>query len=360
MRSTLNLKGITREHKKNIFLLVPSLYSLILLTLLPLTLSAQEFKYSVREGVVLEAKSAKVYPQAEGVLLYAVELNPEQKLAYELTLEGLTEPQVEVTQLLEFQGITVGVYPSKFLDPIEGNLFLIVGKPGERYGVRARTATGIKDVIIEIKGDIPDPVDPPPTDNLTEADLLSVTQLTQQSIVSLADPISTRYVQTALSQLSLSEVLGEAASQMKQAISKALLDSIAEVRPPYKDWERKFRKPLDAKIADLVSKGKVTNGTQLSKVIQAVVKGMTPSTSVLDKSGTVQMFTRTDCTLCIQWKNEVWPKLQKVGWKLEELDGTGSVPSFVICENGKCSNVIVGYMTVERFNQERRLSGVTN
>jgi hypothetical protein len=309
---------------------------------------AQEFSYNAKQATFLEAESAKLYQSDKGVLLSVIGLNPERKVGVELTVEGLTEPEIEVTRLIEFQGITVGVYPPNQLKPTEG-VYLILGKPGERYGVRARTTEGIKHFVVVLEGveepDVPTDPDPPQSGNLTQADLDSVTTLVSASVATLKDPITTRYISAALEKVSLSEVLGEAAVELKEAIGNALVDSMKEVRPPYKDWESNFRKPLEAKITELVTAKKVVNGSDLQQVVKAMVKGMSTTSSL--SRATIKIYYRENCNLCTKWETEVFPSLKAVGWALDKVyEPTATVPKFVICDNNKCSKEIVGYLDI--------------
>jgi hypothetical protein len=319
--------------------------TLVLLLLCSDISFAQEFSYNSKQATFLEAESAKLYQSDKGVLLSVIGLNPESKVGVELTIEGLTEPEIEVTRLIEFQGITVGVYPPLLLKPTEG-VYLVLGKPGEQYGVRARTTEGIKHFVILLEGveepDVPSDPDPPPSGNLLPADLAAISSLSSANKPA-DDPITTRYITEALNKLSLSEVLGEAALEMKVAIGDALVESMKEVRPPYKNWN-KFRVALNDAIVKLVADGKVTNGKDLTKVKDAVVSGLNSSAS-LQQNGTIILYYRDGCDLCIEWLRDVYPRLQAIGWKLQKVKTTkGSVPKFVICDNNKCSEEIAGYM----------------
>ena len=322
---------------------------LLLISCLDISLG-QDFQYTVTEQTFLSAKAAKLYPQPDGVLLAVTDLDPKAKKGVELTFQGLKEEAIEVSRLIKFQGVDLGVFPPMTLLPTDG-VYLLLGNPGDRFGVTARTETGIQRILVELSGTPVDPVDPeepPPSGNLTQEDLDAVTSLTSSSLSSLQDPITARYITAELNKLSLSEVLGEAAVELKKAIGDGLVASMKEVRPPYKDWETNFRKPLDNRITQLVTAGKVVTGADLQLIVKAMLKAMTTSTSSL--TATIKMYYSQNCNECSRWEREVYPGLQSVGWFLQKIeDPNRTVPRFVICDNNKCSKEVVGYMDMATF-----------
>ena len=229
------------------------------------------FSYTLVQTTFLEAKSAKIYQLEGKVRLQVEDLQPEQKPGLILTLKGVTEPILEVTTLVDLNGMTVGLYPPQFIKPDEPDTYIILGNPGDRYGIRARTVDGIEQIFAEIKGKpkpIPtDPVDPKPLPTLD-----GLTKSISMMVTTINDPVTQAAIKGKLEALvqAFPAELDLAKSQVKTAIMDGLLESMSKLPPPYKDWKNGFRIPLDNELSKL---GIVT-ASQLQQAIIAVTKGM--------------------------------------------------------------------------------------
>ena len=311
------------------------------------------FEYTAEQATYLEAKDALVTPTDDGVLVQVLELKPEAKRGIALTVSGITNPVIEVTRLIDYNGFTVGLWPPTDMEPNNLGIYNILGNAGDRFGIRAETQGGLRKFEVKIDGDPSDPppidpVDPPPGDGPSAEDLSAITAITSSAVATLNDPITTRYIKSALENVSLSEVLSEATAQAQKAIATALQDSMKEVNPPYKDWNGAFRKPINAKIVELESQGKVKTSAQLKLLVDAIVEGLDSTSSM--STHTIKMYSRPDCILCKNWRRDVFPSLASKGWALEEiLLEQGDVPRFVVCDRDKCSNEFVGYMSIAAF-----------
>lgn len=230
------------------------------------------FSYTLVQTTFLEAKSAKIYQLEGKVRLQVEDLEPEQKPGLILTLKGVTEPILEVTTLVDFNGMTVGLYPPRFIKPDEPDTYIILGNPGDRYGIRARTVDGIEQIFAEIKGKpkpVPtDPVDPPkplPT-------LDALTKSVSMMVTTINDPVTQAAIKGKLESLvqAFPAELDLAKSQTKAAIMDGLLESMSKLPPPYKDWKNGFRIPIDNELSKL---GIVT-ASQMQQAVIAITKGM--------------------------------------------------------------------------------------
>lgn len=248
---------------------------LIVALLLSPSYAQSKLEYTAIQSTFLTAKDAIIYQEEDKVTIQTVGLEPGQQSGVTLSFDNLTDPEIEVTQLIDFNGLTVGLYPPKNMKPNDKGVYNILGKKGDRFGIRARTEDGLQQIYIEIEGETTDPDDPddpddPPTDSLTPADIQSIVAITSNAATTLNDPVTARYIKDALTELSLSEVIGEV--QMKVVISTALVESLKDVNPPYKDWNGLFRAPLNAKLVEL--KDKISSTASLKAVIGAIIKGL--------------------------------------------------------------------------------------
>jgi len=310
-------------------------------------------EYEIVDFSYLEALDAIVLPKDdEGVNIQAVGLKPGVENRKFLILENSNANYIEVSKLIDFNGITVAIFPPKTVFADEEGKYPIEGEPGDRLGISIRTPTTAKWIEVVIADTPTDPVDPPPIPGTgpSEQDLAKVQSIAYQATKDLQDPITTRYIKDALTTISLSEVLSEATVEIQGAIAKALVDSMKEVSPPYKDWKGKFRQPINIEIVRLESQGKVKTTTHLKQLVDAIVKGLSTNTASAFKNGVVEMYTSPGCDVCAQWKQNVWPILQKAGWTLKEIQSGGTVPRFRICNHGRCSEEVIGYLNISNFN----------
>lgn len=316
------------------------MYKTILLILLAPSLALAQ-DYTITQATFLKADAAQVFDATEGVSIQVEGLKPDKDYKAVLTLNNQTISKLTIWKLIEINGQTVAVFPPTTQSSVAPGVFHISGKPGESYG------TDISDQWIKIPigptvAPDPDPPDPPSGGPTTE-DVKGLAKIVKDSI-SLNDPITAGYIKVALSKLSLSEMSG---GGVKAAIGEALIASMKEVRPPYKDWEGVFRKPIDAYLVQM--KDRLTKPEHMKVMVDVIVDNLGNGT--LSVTSKVVMYSSPNCTFCKQWKQRVYPLLQRAGWLLEEVDSTGTVPRYTVCDGNKCSEEFIGYMTLEDFNK---------
>lgn len=311
-------------------------YLLPLILLCNISLAQSPLEYTVTQATFLKADAAKIYELEDSVSIQVEGLKPESTKAAVLTIDNDTFNYIEVSELVDFNGITVAVFPPKTLYPAEENTYHIEGLSGQRFGVAIRTSDTVKWIEVLIEG-TPTPAPPLP---VPPEDYAQITDLVKTSTQALQDPTTTSAIKKELEQLSLSEVLSEAKEEVKEAVAKGLRESMKILDPPYKDWETGFKVPLNTLIASL----EITTSQQLQKVVDAIVAGM-------ESTSTVTIYSKDDCNICTSWKQEVWPTLEKAGWTLKVVEDDYPVPKFQVCTNGLCSQKVQGYMTVEQFSQ---------
>lgn len=333
-----------------------SYITLMLLLLVNPLYADGKLEYEAIQATFLSADDAIVYQEDEGVVIQTVGLKPGQKSGVVLVFDNLEDPEIEVTTLVEFNGMTVGLYPPKNMKPNDKGVYNVLGNKGDRFGIRARTKEGLQQIYVVVEGVTTDPENPPdspptdpPAEQPTPIDIQTLVSIGQKASAELADPITARYIKEALTTLSLSEVVE--VSKIKEVIGKALLSSMKEVNPPYKDWNGVFRVPLNTKLSSMVTENKLSSTANVKLAIDALIKGLTTtSTNVLSKvkNGTITMYTRPGCIYCERWKKEIRPQLHE--WKVEEvLDLTHAVPRFQVCDNNKCSKIHEGFMDINDF-----------
>lgn len=324
---------------------------------IPLTTESEIFSHNVQQVTFRYAKEATILADEEGVKIKAVGLTDKESKGIAISFTGVIDPEIEVTTLVEFQGMTVGLYPPKNILPNKEGEYYIEGKPGDKFGIRARSKDGLRQVYAEIEGkpDTPtDPVEPPPSDSkLTAEDLAKITNISRKA-TALNDKVTQDTIREYLKALSLSEVVDEARGQIKKAIGKAFIDSMEEVDPPYKDWDGVLRQPLDKLLRSLEAEGKISTSKDLEQVVDAIVKGLASSQSVSIEPSTITVYTTSNCVYCDKWKLEVLPRIN--GWVIKEVDiseveGMNSAPNFLMSENGKTSELVKGYMPISLFNE---------
>lgn len=316
------------------------MYKYLIWLLLASTCFSQEtLEYELAQATFLKADSAVVFPEDEGVTIQVEGLTPESTQGLVLSITNLVESEIEVTTLIDFNGLTVGLYPPQYKSPNKNGNYIILGDPGQRFGIRGRTENGIKQIFATIKGPTPAP-DPIPDPTPNPPKLSEITKIVQTALDKLDDPVTASYIRSSLSKIEYTGELAKDTKSVKDAISTALTESAKVVKPPYKDWEGLFRKPLDQAI-------KVNSSSELKQVVDTIVQAI-PNTQTSASSNKITMFTRPDCTWCEKWNNEVRPLLKD--WIIEEKLHNGEVPSFVICVDGLCSSPYVGYLSIADFN----------
>lgn len=231
----------------------------------PKPVTVVPFEYTVTYTTFLEAKSAKIYQLADKVRIQVEDLATDRKQGAVLDIKGVVEKQIEVTTLVNFNGLTVGLYPPQFISPDTDGTYIVLGESGDKFGVRARTATGIEQIFLEIPGKKPDL--PPPTGSLD-----NITKVVKLSASTLNDPVTQAAIKVEIDRLlnDFPDNVETAKQRLKTAISDGLLLSMVDLPPPYKDWKNGFRVPVDAEI----SKVQVTNASQFREVVLAISKGL--------------------------------------------------------------------------------------
>lgn len=232
---------------------------------LPTIKDVTPFEYTVTYTTFLEAKSAKIYQLADKVRIQVEDLASDRKQGAVLDIKGIVEKQIEVTTLVNFNGLTVGLYPPQFISPDTDGTYIVLGESGDKFGVRARTSTGIEQIFLEIPGKKPDL--PPPTGSLD-----NITKVVKLSASTLNDPVTQAAIKVEIERLlnNFPDNLDAAKERLKTAISDGLLLSMVDLSPPYKDWKNGFRVPLDAEI----TKMQVTSASQFKEIVIAVSKGL--------------------------------------------------------------------------------------
>jgi hypothetical protein len=309
----------------------------------PTPASPVEFSYEISQATFLTADSATVFPNEDKVTIQVQNLSPEKQLGLVLTLEGLTEKEIEVTTLIDFNGLTVGLYPPKYVSPNDQGNYIVLGKAGDRFGIRGRTESGIKQIFAEIEGK-PEEPDKPPTEPDEPENPLLITEMVQKALVDLDDPVTARYIRQELTKVEYSGNLDQDIQAVKDAIGDGLVLSMKELDPPYKDWQTKFRQPLDKLLTPETS-------AELEASIKVVIEALGDTTAATRSVNKVVMFTRSGCVRCAEWNRTVRPELEAIGWEIEEIYSSQAVPAFMVCTNRKCSNLITEYLTIPAFNQ---------
>lgn len=231
---------------------------------------AVKFSYAVEQKKFLTTKSALIYQLPDSTVIeIAADDVPVVKQGVSLSIEGLIDTEIEINTLLDFNGITVGVFPPTYAKPVSNFTYHLLGKVGDRFGVRARSSEGLKTIIVEIKGTKPEeppPVDPPPTD------LSNLSKIVSVSVTTLDDRVTQSAIKEQLNLLlsNFPKTIEEAKSALGKSIAEGLLISMETVRPPYKDWKGGFRVPIDSELVRL----NISTAEQLKQAVQAIVNGM--------------------------------------------------------------------------------------
>lgn len=247
------------------------MYDLLSLALIVLTLVAPQepepFSHEIAQYTFLRAKSARIYPASEQknkVRIQVENLEPVSEQGLVLVVHGATEEEIEVTTLIKVNELTVGLYPPQYLSPNKDGTYIIIGKVGDNYGIRVKTAKGVTRIFATIKGNSP----PPPVVGSLE----EVTKFVKQSVTTLNDPITQSAIKVEIDKLltNFPTELVAAKQGLQKAISEGLLLSMVDLPPPYKDWKNGFRIPLDNGLSKL----QITNASQLKEVVIAISKGL--------------------------------------------------------------------------------------
>jgi len=230
--------------------------------------SIPTFSYESYQATFLKAKAAQISPSDGGVVIEVQELSSELLVGVVLSFDGLTNPIIEATTLLELNGVTVGTFPPQLIKPNTAGKYPIIGKKGDKFGIRVETVNGTTFVTAQIEGEALPPPDPPPP----PVDLADVTRLVSASVSVLADSVTQQAIKAELEKLlaNFPDDLSLAIASLKSAISTGLLESMPQLSPPYKDWKGGFREPLDKKLVEL----KPATSSQLKSIVEAVVRGM--------------------------------------------------------------------------------------
>lgn len=231
----------------------------------PSVLDSGAMEYTVTQATFLEASAAKIHSSGDKVLLQVQDLNPVSKVGVVLVLSNLTDPEIEVTTLIDFNGMTVGLYPPQEITPNSDGEYIVIGEPGTRYGVRAITSEGLERIYLQIEGE-PEPPVPP------EADLSELTEKVSISVATLDDEITQKALKNFIDEAieNLPDDLDAAITSYKEAVSSAFTYSMPKVDPPYKDWFNGFRVLVD----DEMTKLEITSVTQFKAVLIAISKGL--------------------------------------------------------------------------------------
>lgn len=231
-----------------------------------------EFGYTSYQASFLTAKSASISQSENGVLIEVQELGKAVTPGVVLTFTGLTSKTIEVTTLLDLNGITVGVFPPRYVTPNQKDTYPILGKAGDKFGIRVSTDDGTRFITAQIDGATPPP--PPPIDHPPPptTDLTSLTKLVNASVLTIGDTVTQAAIKAELSKLvaSFPNDLSLAKVELKNSISNGLLNSMPQLKPPYKDWSGGFRVPIDKEITKLAP----TSAEQLKAIVEAIIKGM--------------------------------------------------------------------------------------
>lgn len=287
---------------------------------------------TISQVTYVRADSAEVIPSDGGVIIFAEGLKSDKQLAVKLLIENQEVTSLEVSKLVEINGLTFAVFPPTVVPPLpeKPNTFIITGDSGERFGVSIRSSGSPQWLEVKIAGEPEAPEQP----NIDVSDI--------EKVRGPDDPITRDAILSSLKQLKFTGTLDDAIVATRLAISNALLDAPAV--PPYKDWKGEFRDPINKIIERLLNAGQIRSIADWQLVVNAMIKALQPTTT-----SKIIMTTSPNCQVCKDWKRNVLPYIK--GWRFEEVtDTTVSVPRFQICDGDKCSNVIVGYMSIDAFN----------
>lgn len=240
----------------------------------PIPVPILDFSYEVHQASFLSAKSAKVFTTDTGVLIEVQELSKEIQKGIVVYFVGILDTTVEVTTLLNLNGVTVGTFPPRYVKPSEHGTYQITGNSGDKFGIRVTTKDGPRHVLAEIAGTPTPPTDPPPVDppDPPPTDLSDITKLVSVAATTLNDPITQEHIKIELAKLlsNFPDDISLAKSALKNAISSGLLESMPKVVPPYKDWKNGLRIPLDKEIEKLAP----STTSQLKSIVEAIHKGL--------------------------------------------------------------------------------------
>lgn len=270
-----------------------------------------------------------------GFLIIAPDVSDKKQGVSLQVAKSLSVTSVEVSKLVVIDGLTFAVFPPQQLEPLDSedkdyNVYIIQGSPGQRFGVSVREVGKPQWFEVVIAGAPTDP-DPSPS----PIDVSDIAKIHGPQ----GDDITRAEILKNLKALTFTGSFDEAVNATKVAISNALLDAPAQ--PPYKDWEGEFRKPVN----EIIKKLNVTTVEQWKQVVDAMIKGLSAQPS------TITMYTRDNCLPCAQWKQEVWPSLEALGWRIVEVPNSTkpSVPSFEINDRGKIVTH-EGYISYDVFS----------
>lgn len=318
----------------------------------PSVLEDSTLKYEVQTFDYLKAKDAIILPAEEGVQIQVIGLEPGVVKKTYLLLEDETIPSIEVSKLIDFNGLTVAVFPPQLVKAESPGQFYLDPELGQRLGIAIRSDGEVKWIEVTLSTDPTDPTDPPPSGNLTPEDLDGITNQVKGAVLTLQDPVTAAYIKKYLTNTSLSEVLDVATEQVQKAVQDALTESMKELKPPYKDWYNLFRVPLNQKIISLEVSGKVKSTGDLQQIVDAVIKGFDEGQTSANVPY-ITFYSRENCVLCEEWRRIVKPDLERLGWAIKEetLAPTESAPRFLVCEKGRCSQLVNGYMSRDKLAQ---------
>lgn len=189
-----------------------------------------------------------------------------------------------------------------------------------------------------------EPVDPPPAND-------ELVEISRKAAASLRDPETATALAKAL------EAVVAANHTSVEAIRNATQLSVENVLLKReggsrdKDWLGAWRKPVGEEID-------ATSPASYNASLAALAKGLRlaagsvqePPPAAPEPERVIRMETRDDCGWCIQWKREVQPIVEQMGFKVVYVETSGVAPVFHVRVGDK-SKTFTGYRNASSFRE---------
>jgi hypothetical protein len=335
----------------------PKLYSLLLLLVLAVPCFSDEaLEVKVSQVSFLLADTAELTPVNNRVQITTTNLDAQRYYGLRIEVVNQVHNYIAAYPIIDEVKNLVS-FPPIYLNPVlpNGNTYNLTGDPGSAYWleVRSNSAPVVTKVRIEGTTTEPTPVDPEPPVDTGDFEQL---ERDMKTIVSqINEPVVQTALYNALTNFSPETTL-EATVSKFVTIQQNTLRVLGQQNKIKKDWFNQFTVPLDTKLFNLQSAGKIQSATDFTNAVKAIHSALKPQTASIlipDKpTSYIKLYTSATCSICEQWKREVYPSLQKKGWGLTEIyTHNYPKPSFEICTNDKCSSRYEGYMTLQQITE---------
>lgn len=185
-----------------------------------------------------------------------------------------------------------------------------------------------------------DPDQPDPVPDFAELEKLS-----KNAAASLGDPATATTLAKVLRSIKLDDLTTMRAT-VAGAVEAVMLGRNRESQT--KDWLGVWRRPIDGAISVDTPEQYLAALAAIASGLEATI-GNAPAPAPVPQK-LIKMMTRSDCTWCAKWRDEVKPGLVAKGWKVEELISGGSVPRFEV-EVGGEKHLLIGFQTALSFEK---------